>query len=129
MPRRLACERAALRRSGPARSSTVRQYRVRCDRAETSDASLCYYRDDYGLEVDAIIELTDGRWAAIEIKLSEDKVQKGVDSLMRLKKKAQQNPAARNHDPEFLAVLVGRTSMARRTPEGVYVVPATCLTA
>lgn len=98
-------------------------------RAETSDASLCYYRDDYGLEVDAIIELTDGRWAAIEIKLSEDKVQKGVDSLMRLKKKVQQNPAARNHDPEFLAVLVGRTSMARRTPEGVYVVPVTCLTA
>lgn len=116
-------------RSGSARFSTVRQYRVRCDGAETSDASLCYCRDDYGLEVDAIIELADGRWAAIEIKLSEDKVQKGVDSLMRLKKKVQQNPAARNHDPEFLAVFVGRTSMARRTPEGVYVVPVTCLTA
>ncbi len=97
--------------------------------AETSDASLYYYRDDYGLEVDAIIELTDGRWAAIEIKLSEDKVQKGVDNLLRLRDKVLANPAARSRPPEFMAVLVGRTAMARRTPEGVYIVPATCLTA
>lgn len=98
-------------------------------RPETADASLFYYRDDYGLEVDAIIELVDGRWAAIEIKLSEDKVQKGIESLLRLKNKVKENPAAQNREPEFLAVLVGRTSIARKTPEGVYVVPVTCLTA
>jgi len=33
-----------------------------------------YYRDSDNLEVDAIIELRDGRWAGIEIKLSENKV-------------------------------------------------------
>lgn len=33
-----------------------------------------YYRDDSGLEADAIIELADGRWAAFEIKVSEEGV-------------------------------------------------------
>ena len=33
-----------------------------------------YYRDIPGLECDAIIELSDGRWGGIEIKSSEDKV-------------------------------------------------------
>ena len=32
---------------------------------------IAYYRDDKGLEVDVIIELSDGRWGAIEIKLSD----------------------------------------------------------
>ena len=35
---------------------------------------IAYYRDDKGLEVDVIIELSDGRWGAIEIKLSDLKV-------------------------------------------------------
>ena len=46
-----------------------------------------YYRDDSGLEVDAIVELADGRWAAFAIKTSEDKVPGAVDNLKRLKRK------------------------------------------
>jgi hypothetical protein len=30
-----------------------------------------HYRDDYGIEVDAIVQLHDGRWGAFEIKLGE----------------------------------------------------------
>jgi hypothetical protein len=97
-------------------------------RAETADAQLRYYRDDYGLEVDAIIELPDGRWGAFEIKLSEDKVPEGIANLLRLRSKLMSNPARQTKEPSFLAVLVGRTSFARRAAEGVYVVPATCLT-
>jgi predicted AAA+ superfamily ATPase len=88
-----------------------------------------YYRDSDNLEVDAIIELRDGRWAAIEIKLSENKVNEGVANLLRLKSKISANPSARNPDPAFLAVLVGKTDFCRRTPEGVYVIPLTSLTA
>jgi predicted AAA+ superfamily ATPase len=88
-----------------------------------------YYRDSDNLEVDAIIELRDGRWAGIEIKLSESKVAEGINNLLRLKNKITQNPMARNPEPAFMAVLVGKTEFCRKTPEGVYVIPCTSLTA
>jgi len=90
--------------------------------------SVKYYRDSDNLEVDAIIELRDGRWAAIEIKLSDNKVQEGVSSLLRLKAKIALNPLARNSEPAFMAILVGKTEFCRRTPEGIYVIPITSLT-
>ena len=88
-----------------------------------------YYRDSDNLEVDAIIELRDGRWAGIEIKLSENKAQEGVESLLRLKNKVMLNKMARNPEPVFLAVLTGKADFCRKTPEGVYVIPLTSLTA
>lgn len=88
---------------------------------------LYYYRDSDNLEVDAIIELRDGRWGAIEIKLSEDKVEKGVDNLIRLKNKVLLNKAARNLPPSFMAVLVGKTEFQRVTKDGIYVIPITSL--
>ena len=91
--------------------------------------SLSYYRDADGLEVDAIIELRDGRWGAIEIKLGANKVEEAQASLLRLKKKVAANPAARNPEPSFLLVLVGKTDYCYRTPEGVLVAPITELTA
>lgn len=88
---------------------------------------LFYYRDADGLEVDAIIELRDGRWGAVEIKLSGSKVSQAEESLMRLKKKIVSNPAARNKEPSFMMVLVGLSDYAYRTKNGVYVVPLTAL--
>lgn len=89
-----------------------------------------YYRDDSGLEVDAIVELADGRWAAFEFKVSEDKVSSAVENLLRLRKKLCENPLAqhaRTREPEFLAVITGISRFARQTPEGVYIVPIRCL--
>lgn len=88
---------------------------------------LGYYRDDKGLEVDAVMEM-DGRWAGIEIKLSDTKVEEGARSLLNLKEKVLSNPAARNAGPAFLAVVVGRGDMAYRRPDGVHVIPAATLT-
>ena len=89
--------------------------------------ALKYYRDADGLEVDAIIELKDGRWGAFEVKLGQNKIDTGVHALLRLRDKVMANPAARNPEPSFLAVLVGKTDYAYRTPEGVFVVPLTKL--
>lgn len=89
--------------------------------------ALRYYRDSDGLEVDAVIELRDGRWGAIEIKLGANKVPEAVRSLCRLRDKVGNNPAARSPEPSFLAVLVGNTTLRYRTPEGVYVFPITNL--
>jgi len=88
---------------------------------------LYYYRDDKGLEVDVVIELPDGRWGAIEIKLGENKVQEGIKSLLALKSLATSNPYARQQEPSFLMVLVASGTFAHKTSEGVYVVPLTML--
>ena len=66
-----------------------------------------YYRDEFGLEVDAIVE-RGGSWAGIEIKLSDTKVDEAVTNLGALRKKVISNPAAQNAEPAFLAVVVGR---------------------
>ena len=95
-----------------------------------SPESVRYYADADNLEVDVILELRDGRWAGIEIKLSDAGIPKAIANLLRLKNKLALNPAARNREPEFLAVVVGITAFARRDAgSGVYIVPLNCLTA
>ena len=87
-----------------------------------------YYRDADGLETDAVIELRDGRWAAFEIKLGDNKFDEAAASLLRLKRKIALNPAAENPEPEFMAVLVGAGEYARRDKEtGIYIIPITAL--
>lgn len=82
-----------------------------------------YYRDDSGLEADAIVQLADGRWAAFEAKVSEDKVADGVESLSRLRKKLCGNERARTRPPEFMAVIVGNGEYAREVEDGIYAIP------
>lgn len=86
-----------------------------------------YYRDDSGLEVDAIIELTDGRWAAFEIKTSENKVDEGIKNLKRMRAKVCENPKAKARPPEFMAVVVGLSNYAREAEEGIFVIPIRAL--
>jgi hypothetical protein len=65
---------------------------------------------------------------AFEIKLNEEKVPEAQKNLLRLRNKVVANPAAKNREPSFLAVLVGKAIFSRRTLEGIYVVPLTTLT-
>lgn len=89
---------------------------------------LRYYQDADGLEVDVILELRDGRWAGIEIKLGESKVPAGIKNLVRLRKKVLANPAARNREPAFMAVLTAASPFVRYDWESdVYVFPITAL--
>lgn len=92
-----------------------------------SSHPLRYYRDDSGLEVDAIVELADGRWAACEIKLSHDKVDEAARSLLRLEAKLLRDERHRVDPPTFLAVIVGVGEAAYRRPDGVYVIPVRML--
>lgn len=91
------------------------------------DVPVRYYRDDSGLEVDAVVELVDGRWAAFEIKLSETKVPGAVEQLRRLRSKLCENARARTRAPEFMAVITGVSEYARKTDDGIYIVPIRCL--
>jgi len=83
------------------------------------DGEVFHYRDDYGLEVDAIVQLRDGRWGAIEIKLGEAQVEQAAATLQRF---SAQIDSTRSGSPAFLAVICGRGYGYRR-PDGVLVVP------
>ncbi len=92
--------------------------------AEANRCSLSHYRDSHHLEVDAIVEHADGRWAAAEIKLGgPDAIDKGAESLLRLRAKLE---GGRTSPPARLAVITA-TGYAYERPDGVCVVPLTSL--
>lgn len=85
---------------------------------------LFYYADSGGLEVDIIIELADGRWAGIEVKLNDEKVAQGIHNLKRLRSKIASNPLARNPKPSFMAVVVSNIDFAYYDAENdIYILP------
>lgn len=55
--------------------------------AQPHRAEVRFYRDNKGLEIDAIVEATDGRWLAMEIKLGHQRVDEGARNLLALKNK------------------------------------------
>jgi len=91
--------------------------------AGAMDGSLFHYRDNSNLEVDAIVELRDGTWAAFEIKLGEHSADVAAKTLLRLKDKLTERGA---RPPAFLAVITGGGIGVRRE-DGVYVIPINAL--
>ena len=75
------------------------------------DNSVHYFRDEKGLEVDLIVE-HDGRWGAIEVKLSDAKADDGARNLKALERKVLSNPAAQNAAPAFFAVVLRKGSIS-----------------
>jgi hypothetical protein len=63
-------------------SLVIRDLRVL---AQVLDGELFHYRDDYGVEVDAIVQLRDGRWGATEIKLGPGQVEAAAAGLLRFR--------------------------------------------
>lgn len=93
--------------------------------ADTLGGEVRHYRDNAGLECDAIVHLDDGRWGAIEIKLGGEKlIEDGASSLKRLKSKILEKSSERA--PEFLMVLTA-VGEAYVREDGVYVVPINML--
>jgi predicted AAA+ superfamily ATPase len=101
-------------------SMVVRDLRVYAD---ALDAHVFHYRDEKGLEADAVLELPDGRWAAFEIKLgsSPEVVDGAAVALRRLAEKIAEPPVA-------LAVITG-TGYGLTRRDGVLQIPVGALTA
>ena len=95
--------------------------------AQTLDAHLYFYHehDKYGIEIDAILELSDGSYGAIEIKWGGyEGIQKGIDSLLRFNKKMAANPKV--GPAKFLMIITSCPDQnigAYQTKDGIYVVP------
>lgn len=85
---------------------------------------LMHYRDDVGREIDAVVELRDGRWGAFEIKLGWNQVEAAAENL---KKVCGWLSSKGSVPPSFMCVLCGLSETAYRRPDGVYVAPITAM--
>ena len=97
-------------------SLVIRDLRIH---AQAADATVLQYRDNTGLEVDAIVEAADGRWAAFEIKLGPGMVDDGAANLLRFRGRVDTRKCG---EPAALGVLVA-TGYAYRREDGVHVIP------
>ncbi len=84
-----------------------------------------HYRDDTGLEIDAVVERHDGVWIGVEVKLSPaaEVVDRAAVSLLRLRDKI----AARRAQDMAGLLVVTSVGAAYRRSDGVHVVPITQL--
>lgn len=97
-------------------SLVVRDLRVL---AQPLGGEVFHYRDSYGTEVDAIVQLTDGRWAAFEVKLGAGMVEEGAASLRRFLGAIDME---RCGEPAVVGVIVG-TGFGYLRDDGVAVIP------
>jgi len=72
-------------------SMVIRDMRIY---AQAADAEVFHYREESGLEVDAIVETPDGCWAAFEVKLGERWVDEAIENLRRMAGRMKTKPKA-----------------------------------
>lgn len=89
--------------------------------AESLNGSVYHYRDNTGLECDAVIHLRNGKYGLIEIKLGGDSlIEEGAKSLKKLKDCID---TTKMNKPSFLMVLTGIGKYAYKREDGVLVIP------
>jgi len=92
--------------------------------AQTFGAELYHYQDYKGNEIDAVIEMQDGGWCGVEIKLGANQIDEAAAKLIKINNSIADNggKAAKS-----LCVICGLTNAAYKRDDGVYVVPITSL--
>ncbi|QIM15407.1 ATP-binding protein [Leucobacter insecticola] len=81
------------------------------------------WRDSNGHEIDAVVTLPDGSWAACEVKLNPRDADAAAASLLRF---AEKIDTSRHGDPAALCVITSSGHAGLRA-DGVHVVPITAL--
>jgi predicted AAA+ superfamily ATPase len=97
-------------------SLAVRDLRVY---SQPLDADLSHYRDESGLEVDAVVTCRDGRWAGVEVKLADSQADAAATSLLKFRDRVDTSKVG---EPAAL-VVVTAGQYAYTRPDGVHVVP------
>lgn len=97
-------------------SMVIRDLRVF---AQCFDGKVLHYRDEQKNEVDAIIEVADGRWGAFEIKLGQGRVDEAAESLLNFIDKIDTKKCG---EPEILGVITGR-GYGHLRDDGIAVIP------
>lgn len=97
-------------------SLVVRDLRIY---AQATDAAVLHYRDNTGLEVDAIVEGANRRWCAFEVKLGQGKVDGAAANLLKF---AERVDTKKSGAPSLLGVITG-TGYGYMRRDGVAVIP------
>ena len=97
-------------------SLVVRDLRVL---SQPLDGQVLHYRDNKGLEVDAVVTSGVGGWGAFEVKLGQSRVDDAAATLLHFARKID---TTRCGEPGVLAVITA-TGLAYRRKDGVHVVP------
>lgn len=87
--------------------------------AQANDASVFHYRDNTDLEIDAVVEAADGRWAAFEIKLGVGRIDEGAANLLKF---AERVDVKKTGKPAALAVITS-TGYGYVRDDGIGVIP------
>ncbi len=83
-----------------------------------------HFRDENGLESDAVIHLKNGKYGLIEIKLGgQSLIDEGVSTLTSLKNRIKQN---NKKEPSFSMIIIA-SGDAYTTNEGIHIVPINML--
>ncbi|MDR0508444.1 MAG: DUF4143 domain-containing protein [Candidatus Methanoplasma sp.] len=98
-------------------------YRDLCVYSSALEGDVYHYGDNTGLEIDSIVELRDGRWGAVEVKLGDFEFDKAANNLLALKKKMSED----SPPPSFLMILCASGGVAYTRDDGIMVVPIDCL--
>ena len=89
---------------------------------ESLDGKLYHYRNnDNGLEIDAIVELINGDYRAIEIKLGINEIEDAKKNLIKFSHEVIV-------EPKFKCIICGMCSSIVKDPKtGIYLIPITAL--
>lgn len=93
--------------------------------AENNGGKLFHYRDEKNNEIDAVVEMPDGKWGAFEIKLGANQIDNAAKELLKMKEIMRKEGT----EPSLLCVICGMTNIAYTREDGVRVVPITALKA
>ena len=105
--------------------------------AEVHGATVKHYRDDNGLEIDAIYQLADGRYALIEIKNSLARLEEAEKNLTKFKDlivkhnevalENKKHPGVIYREPSAMVLICANQDYAFTTKSGIKIVPVGCL--
>ncbi|MDD4795927.1 MAG: DUF4143 domain-containing protein [Bacilli bacterium] len=92
--------------------------------AESMNANVYHYQDYKNREIDAVIELEDGTWIAIEIKLGANQIDEAAAKLLNINLEIENE---NGKTPKMLCIICGLSNAAYQREDGVYVIPITAL--
>ncbi|MCR4690594.1 MAG: DUF4143 domain-containing protein [Lachnospiraceae bacterium] len=105
--------------------------------ASVHGGKIMHYRDDTGLEVDAIYQMADGRYALIEIKTGTGAIPAAEEGLLKFEKLIEEHneavsqntdhPGVLYRKPSLRIIICANAPMAYTTEKGTKIIPIGCL--